>query len=128
MRIVLDTNVFFHPPALDQIGGIPHDAVVPAVAYAERVRQLARRGVTVEEFDAYLRGNDLVVEPLGPEEASRHPPRIHDDAVWARVARDALIAGHVRDGDVLWTANVRDFLDVGVPEAQVVDIAQMPPG
>lgn len=128
MRIVLDTSAFYHPKALRALAREAADIVVPAVAFTERAREISRDGrMTPEEFLRELRRNHMVVEPYGPEEAVRHAVRVHADARWRRVARDAMIAGHVREGDVLWTANRRDFEDIGVAPAQIRDVTSIEP-
>lgn len=123
MRIVVDTGVFFRPDALRALAALPHEVVVPAVAFAERARQLAKRGVAAERLLALLDELGLRVEPFGPEEALRHAARMTDDARWRALARDAMIAGHLRAGDVLWTTDPKDFLELGVPKEQVVPVA-----
>lgn len=96
--------------------------VVPAVAYAERVRQYARAGRSVRNLDATLQRLKIQVEPFTREFALRFVPRLTDDADWKRLDRDAMIAGHVGPADVLWTADVKDFLAVGLRDDQVVAV------
>lgn len=119
-RIVMDTGMFFRPTALHEAARGPDDIVIPAVAYAERLRQMAARG-SVPGFQHTVA--DLGrIEPFGPREADRIMPGLGglDPAAWYRLARDALIAGHVRPGDELWTTDPKDFVAVGVPERQIV--------
>lgn len=122
VRVILDTGVFFKPLALRRLADLPHPVVVPAVAFAERARQLAKRGVSADDFLSLLDRLDFSVEPFGPEEALRYAPRLGDDGEWRRLARDAMIAGHLRDQDVLWTTDPSDFLRLGVPADRVVAV------
>jgi len=125
MRHVLDTNVFYHPRALEHLATLPDDIVVPAVVVAERARQLQRdAAVAPEAFVATLRAQDFDVEPLGVEQACAHAPFL-DDVAWQRLARDALIAGHVRPRDTLWTHDRRDFEALGIPSEALVDPATL---
>lgn len=122
MRTVLDTGVLFRPTALQALKQQAADVVVPAVAYAERLRQFAARGASRAELDDYLARMRFRVEPFGPEEAARYVPGMMDDAAWQRLARDAMIAGHVGPNDRLWTTNPKDFLALGVPKDQIVPL------
>lgn len=117
MRAVLDTGVFYRRELLEGFLASEIEVVVPAVAYAERVRQLRRDGRDVEEFDRALARGNFVVEPFGGEEALRIPAL--RDREWGEHARDAMIAAHVREGDLLWTTNPRDFLAIGLKPSQV---------
>lgn len=119
MRIILDTGIFFQPHVLKLATRLPHEIIVPAVVFTERARQVARDGGDPEELQRTLERNDHVVEPYGVEEARRRALEIHDDATWRRLARDAMIAGHLREDDVVWTTNPRDFVELGVPEERV---------
>lgn len=125
MRIILDTGALFYPRALQAIDpSVP--VVVPAVVFLERSRQLAREGRMVPaEYRRLLRDSVWLVEPFGEEEALRTPGTRLDDAQWRRLARDAMIAGHVRPGDRLWTSNPRDFATLGVPTEQIVDVHEL---
>lgn len=122
VRIVLDTGVFFRPAALRRLAEAPNLVVVPAMAFAERARQLAKRGVPADDLLRLLDRLAFAVEPFGPEEAARYAPALVDDGRWRSLARDAMIAGHLRAGDVLWTTDPKDFLDLGVPASQVVAV------
>lgn len=125
MRHVLDTNVFYHPRALEHLATLPDDIVVPAVVVAERARQLQRdAGISPETFLAALRAQDFAVEPMGAEPACAYAPFL-DDATWQRLARDALIAGHVRPGDLLWTHDRKDFEALGLASEAIVDPAAL---
>ncbi|GEM_PF-1066757 len=126
MRIVLDTSALFYPRALaslrsDHPGAEP---VIPTVVLLERARQLSRAGLDgAGEMRAFVERGGLTLEAFGPEQALRsHQRAPRDDRLWARAGRDAIIAGHVAEGDVLWTANARDFLDLGLAREQVLDV------
>lgn len=123
MRVVLDTGAFFWPEALRRLSAGPEDVIVPAVVFTERCRQLTRDGRRLEEFFDLLAALQFEVEPFDKAEGLRFAIYVKDDRAWTRLARDALIAGHVREDDRLWTANARDFLTVGVPPEQIVDLA-----
>lgn len=123
MREVLDTSAFFHGAQLARLRRPGWPVIVPAVAFTERARQLAVVGVPPETFLRYLSDNAFRVERHGRFEAVRRAVQIHDDARWKRLARDAMIAGHVRPGDRLWTTNPRDFIALGIPPEQIVDLS-----
>lgn len=120
MRVVLDTGAFYRPQRLRALQGRQTEVVVPAVAFAERVRQIGRAGGDVERFRLALARARFGVEPFGHAEALRMPRP--DDARWSRHARDAMVAAHLRRGDVLWTTNPRDFVELGLRPEQVVAI------
>lgn len=122
MRIVLDTGVFYHPEALGMMPWYEPPVIVPSIVFAERSRQLAKRGADPDEFAALLQSIGATVEPLDADAAIRFTQHIHDDGKWKRLARDAMIAGHVREGDRLFTTNPRDFIEVGVSPRQIVEI------
>lgn len=116
MRIIIDTGVLFRPAALEKLAGC--DAVVPAVVYLERVRQLRRDGRDIGELDYLLAEMGLSVEPLTRTEGARVVGL--DNRRWHRLARDAMVACHVREDDILWTTNPADFLELGLTQDQVV--------
>lgn len=114
MSIVLDTSALYYPRALRALRGRAQAIIVPALVLAERARQLHRdRGLDPQDFLAGLLRHGFIVEPSGPSEVLRYAPFL-DDTAWRRHSADALIAGHVRDGDELWTANPKDFRALGV--------------
>lgn len=119
MRIVLDTSAFCQKDAFRQLAKVPYPIVLPVVALAERVRQLDRDGKSVSLFVQRLAEFRIEIEPLTAESATRYARALHDNDRWKRLARDALIAGHVRENDVLWTMNPKDFVAVGVPPGQI---------
>jgi hypothetical protein len=124
MRIVLDTTVFFQRRAIDALPDDVRPKIVPAVAFAERARQLARdRSFDAGHVRQLFEDEGWEIEPFGPDEAARVAARTTDDRVWDRHARDALIAGHVREMDELWTYNAKDFLAVGLDARHIVDLA-----
>ena len=116
MRVILDTGVFYRPESLKALTG--QTPIVPAVVYLERLRQLRRDGRSEDEFNDVLAGLRMVVEPFGREQAARVPKL--SDADWRRLARDAMIAGHLKEGDMLWTTNPKDFLALGIPARQII--------
>ena len=120
MRVILDTNVLWHPEVLGKAKetALP---VLPAVAFAERARQMLQAGRTVEELWILLRGAEVDVEPFLPDHGLRIAAHL-DDLTWRRHARDAFIAGHVGPDDVLWTKNPKDFLAVGLRKEQIVAV------
>lgn len=123
--MVLDTSALFYPAALRALDPV-RPVVVPSVVFLERARQLARQGrSTPPEYLALLRDGGWVVEPFGPAEAVRSPAHGLDEHRWRRLARNAMIAGHLLAGAEVWTANPRDFLELGVPAARVVDVDAM---
>lgn len=120
---MIDTGVFYRPEALEDLARLPHDVVVPAVVFTERARQLAKRGVEADEFARRLADNEFGVEAYGPDQARRYAPEIDHGEAWRRLARDAMIAGHVQaDEDVLWTTDPDDFREVGLPEQAIMAV------
>lgn len=124
-RVVLDTNALFDRAALASLRDHLGDIVLPAVAFAERARQLRRQGRDVDELWGILERGRIRVESFGPDEALSRPLHAIPDAAWGRLARDAFIAGHVGDADVLWTRDVEDFVAVGLPRARIQDTAEL---
>lgn len=122
MRVIVDTGVFFLPEALEDLARLPHDVIVPAAASTERARQLQKRSEAPAVLRDALAVNEMVVEPYGVVQAERYAVHVNDDEVWRRIARDAMIAGHLEEDDVLWTTNPKDFHALGVPEDQVVAV------
>lgn len=123
MREILDTSIFFRPESIQRLKRSGRQVIVPAVAFTERARQLKKAGIPPERFLAYLAENEFEVESYGFAEAVARAVNVVDDDRWARLARDAMIAGHVRPGDRLWTTNPRDFIALGVHADQIVDLS-----
>jgi hypothetical protein len=121
MRVILDTGALFQPEWLRLAVEEGLELVLPVVAFAERRRQLLRDGRDVGRFEGSLAEWGVRIEPLGVEQACRYTGVTDDDA-WHELARDALVAAHVGDEDVLWTTNPKDFLRLGVPKERVVDV------
>jgi hypothetical protein len=119
MRIVIDTGVLWHPMAMDKIAEQKCKLILPIVAYSERLRQLTIAGRKPRELMILLQALGIEVEPLDMSEVEKYSIRIPNDS-WEELARDSYIAGHVGDADLLWTTNPKDFLEIGVPEHQVV--------
>lgn len=124
MRVILDTGLFFQPEKLRQLRDDDCDVIVPAVVYQERLRQLRRRGSDEGDLARLLAYLQFDVEAFSVTEAHRRIVRVGQlsDAQWTRLARDAVIAGHVRPDDQLWTTNGKDFVELGVPAEQVVHV------
>lgn len=119
MRVVLDTSALWVAHVWDDILAQPQEYVLPAIAFAERARQYAERGVAVEVLWARLQQAGIVVEAMGAVEASRYFAKLPRGRLEA-LGRDAFIAGHVGPDDVLWTSDVDDFIELGVPLSQVI--------
>ncbi|HEX2021368.1 MAG TPA: hypothetical protein VHH36_01540 [Candidatus Thermoplasmatota archaeon] len=122
MRLVLDTSAFYYARALRRVPRGDR-VIVPAVAFAERARQLKRDGrASPAAFHGSLADRGWKVEAFREEHALRaaHLAPV-DDARWQDLARDVLVAAHVRPDDVLLTANVGDFLALGLPAARLRD-------
>lgn len=124
MRVILDTGALFHPAVIYRARDERRALVLPAVAYAERRRQLLTAGRRFEEYDRLLDEARIEVEPFTRTEADRIPGL--PNAAWGRLARDAMIAAHVRPGDQLWTTNPNDFLALGLSREEVLDVRNPP--
>ncbi len=120
MRIILDTGAMFRPLALARIEEEELVAVLPAVAYLERLRHYVRDGRPTTDLERILFDAGIEIEPFGVIHARRAAPIARDEQMWKRLARDIMIAAHVLPGDELWTTNPRDFLEIGVPAKQIV--------
>lgn len=118
MTIVLDTGVFFRPQL---IRALPAGElmVVPAIVLAERGSQLSLLGRPFHELRRFVAEAGLFVEDFGVEHAAALADRAPADPLWDRHARDVMIAAHVREDDVIWTTNPRDFLALGLRPEQV---------
>lgn len=123
MRILIDTGVLWLPDAMKKLSARDEDLVLPAFAYAERVRQLERTGRALAMFDDALDAARIVVEPFGRKQGHHLSRRAGDEAVWKRLAGDAMIASHLESGDVIWTTNPKDFRELGIPDEQIVVVA-----
>lgn len=104
MKLVLDANALWHRPLILALGdahaaGLMGDgrveAVLPAIAYAERIRQIQAGNGDVERWRGDLRVAGISIESFGPEEAHRLPDASLDEGAWRRHARDLLVAAHV---------------------------------
>jgi predicted nucleic acid-binding protein len=119
MRIILDTGTFYHPNAIQELASTDAPIIVPAVAYAERLRQLRKAGQSVPHFEHVLDAGGYTVEPFGRPEALRMQSLMLNAEQWRRSSRDALIAAHVGPEDQLWTTNPRDFERMGLPGSRI---------
>jgi len=120
VRLVVDTGVLWRPLALKKLAESGLRVVVPAVVFAERARQVAKRGGTAAALREALGLLGFEVEALEPSMAARYAVTVLDDNDWRRLSRDALIAGHLQPDDRLWTTNPKDFAMIGVPLDQVI--------
>lgn len=102
--LVLDTTALWDRSLLEMLGrasarGLQErgalEAVLPAVAYAERIRQLRRDGQSERTWMAQLGTSGIRIEAFGREEADRLPEAPVDDDAWAGRSRDFLISRHV---------------------------------
>ncbi|MHB8603791.1 MAG: type II toxin-antitoxin system VapC family toxin [Thermoplasmatota archaeon] len=123
MSIIVDTGVFWSPEAMERLRR-RRDVLVPSIVFVERARQLEEKDeMTAERFALRLRQLRWRVAPYTHEEAMRTLRLAPlEQGRWRRMARDALIAGHVGQHDVLWTFNGKDFRVLGLPERQIVDL------
>ncbi len=121
MRVILDTSVLWDSKAVLSLKLTKAQAVLPAIAFTERARQLREAGRGVSELWRLLDANEVVVEDFTAEMGLLVAANL-PDKVWAKHSRDALIAGHVGADDVLWTKNPRDFLLIGLHKEQVVAV------
>lgn len=104
MKLVLDTNALWHRPLIEALGearvqGCFEDgrleAILPAIAYAERYRQILAAGHDAELWRERLEAVGIRVEAFGQHEADRLDPSAADRTVWERHARDLLVLAHV---------------------------------
>jgi len=121
-RIILDTGTFWRSAVWDWLVARDEDLILPAVAFIERARQLNFAGRSVRDFQIYLHMYGVQIEALGAVEGLRLACSVEDDKLWKRSARDAFIGGHIKAGDELWTTNPKDFIELGVPERQIVAV------
>lgn len=130
MILVLDTGALWHAPLLEALGRahgmgfVPSSirAILPAVAYAERRRQLLRDGLSTAAWKAILGTAGIEVAPFGEWHGDHLADESASDAVWGRHARDFLIAAHAGEGR--WVVTEEDGpawsrLDVLRPEQAV---------
>lgn len=111
MKLVLDTSALWHAPLMKALAearacGIAPEtlsALVPAIAYAERVRQLRRDGRDVAVWRENLATAGIEVEPFSQQRAEALPQGAIDDEEWERHARDFLIASHAGEGRLVVT-------------------------
>ncbi len=121
-RIVIDTGVLWRTEAMERLAHTYLPLVLPSVAYMERARQIRRDGGDVKRFRRWLSTMHIEIEPFTEDEADRLPIRIENDRLWKRLVRDAMIAGHVEQMDLLWTTNPKDFLAVGMDPDRIVGV------
>lgn len=104
MMLVLDTSALWHQPLLEALAaakarGLMEDgrlaAILPAVAHAERLRQLRGDRRRERDWQVTLGRAGVQVEAFGVTDAERVASWVPDEETWRRHARDYLIAAHV---------------------------------
>jgi len=122
VRVLLDTSAFYYARALRRIPRGDH-VVIPAVAFTERARQLKRdHRASPATFHRSLTERGWKIEAFREEQALRAAYLApSDEERWQDLARDVLVAAHVRADDILVTANTGDFIELGIPAAQLRD-------
>lgn len=104
MKFVLDTSALWHAPLWEALAtasgrGLIEDGrlqvILPAVAYAERLRQMRRYGQDVDLWKRSLDALGVEREGFQEMEAERIGASAWTEVEWRRHARDALIAAHV---------------------------------
>lgn len=112
MKLVLDTNALWSVPLFDALaearvaatsGLTQVQAIVPAVAYAERYRQMRQRPRGTELLATALERGGVHIEAFGPEQVHRLPAGVADGQAWTAHGRDFLIAAHVHGDRVAVT-------------------------
>lgn len=125
MRVILDTSALFYPAAMRRLRDEREiEAVVlPTVVLLERARQLQALGRDgLSDMLRLAEAGEWKVEDYGRVEVVRTISRAPAGAAWRRLARDAMIAGHVGADDALWTANAADFRALGLGAGQLLDV------
>lgn len=122
LRIVLDTGVFFSRDIWERLSTRVDEIVLPAVAYAERARQIHQGGGNLRSFEILLSAFQIEVESFSRAHALRRAIHIEDQQWWKANARDAFIAGHVGPGDELWTTNPKDFITLGLDPDSIITV------
>lgn len=79
--------------------------ILPAVAHAERLRQIRRARLADQDHLQSLEVMGIEVEPLVREAVESLPASALDDASWRANARDFLIAVHVHGDRVAVTSD-----------------------
>lgn len=120
MRIILDTSVLWNKRLLNELATMPNEIIVPAVVFAERARQFRKNGFSVRDLQIILHANGFQIESLSAQMATKYCSEIIDDDDWKKLSRDSLIAGHIKNCDQLWTSNPKDFIKLGVDEANIL--------
>jgi predicted nucleic acid-binding protein len=126
MRVILDTSALFYPRGLERLRDRTDagEIVIPVVVLLERARQLHAAGRDgLADMVRLAHAGGWRLEEYGALEARRTLGLAGlSEPAWRRLARDAMIVGHVHGGDALWTANPDDFLALGLAPGQVLDV------
>ncbi len=122
MRIILDTSVLWNPTAVNLLAETGDDVIIPTVVFAERARQFRKKGYSVRDLRIWLSANQFEIESMDSTMAVKYSSEITDDTAWNKLSRDSLIAGHISEDDQLWTSNLDDFIEIGVPPANIFQV------
>lgn len=101
MILVLDTNALWDQELVREIAAAQAadrsciEPILPALAYAERRRQVSADGDKLAAFDAILQRMQPTIEPFTRSEGDRIAQQAPTPDEWAEHARDVLIASHV---------------------------------
>lgn len=104
MKLVLDTNALWHGELLQHLAepgtwlserGQSIEAVIPGIAWAERLRQVVGDEDRRAAVEGAIGDSGARIEPFGQPEAERLSVRRPSDEEWRDHARDLLIAAHV---------------------------------
>lgn len=112
MKLVLDTDALWHGELLQRLAELEEawperarsiEAVVPGIAWAERLRQIGPDGELRSAVEGAVEDSGARLEAFGQSEAERLAGRQPRGAAWRDHARDFLIAAHVHGDRVAVT-------------------------
>lgn len=101
MILVLDTNALWNQELMREIAAAQAadrssiDPILPALAYAERRRQVSADEDKLAAFDAILERVQPTIEPFTRSEGDRVAQQSPTRDEWEEHARDVLIAAHI---------------------------------
>lgn len=101
MILVLDTNALWDQGLVREIAAAQAtnrsfiEPILPALAYAERRRQVSTDEDKLAAFDVILQGMQPTIEPFTRSEGDRVAQQAPSPDEWAEHARDILLAAHV---------------------------------